>query len=103
MRKFLLIIIPVCFCSFLFTKEKAGEAWIRINLLGYKPASNKVAIWCSKEQQSISRFQLVDAGGKVVFTGKAGDAFGAYGPFTATYRLDFSHFKKAGRYKIRVG
>lgn len=104
MKKILLILIPVCFCSFLFNNEKADKAWIRINLLGYKPGASKVAIWCSKKQQIISAFQIIDvANGKVVYTGKAGNAFGAYGPFVETYRLNFSKFKKAGRYKIRVG
>lgn len=101
MVKYLLIIIPVCFCSFLFNNEKA---WIRINLLGYKPGASKVAIWCSKEQPTIYEFQIIDvANNKVVYQGKAGQAFGAYGPFTQTYRLNFSNFKKAGRYKIRAG
>jgi endoglucanase len=104
MKKILLILIPVCFCSFLFNNERIDKAWIRINLLGYKPGASKVAIWCSKEQQNISAFQIIDvASGKVVYTDKAGNAFGAYGPFVETYRLNFSKFKTAGRYKIRVG
>jgi hypothetical protein len=104
MKKILLIVIPVCFCSFLFNDERAGKAWIRINLLGYKPGASKVAIWCSKEQQTITTFQIINvADEKVVYTGKAGKAFGAYGPFAETYRLNFSTFKNAGRYKIRAG
>lgn len=104
MKKILLILIPFCFCSFLFNNEKADKAWIRINLLGYKPGASKVAIWCSKEKHAITEFQIIDiANEKAVYTGRAGNAFGAYGPFAETYRLNFSNFKKAGRYKIRVG
>ncbi|MGB5028854.1 MAG: glycoside hydrolase family 9 protein, partial [Chitinophagaceae bacterium] len=33
----------------------------------------------------------------------AGKAFGAYGPFKQTYRLNFSHFKKPGRYYLLAG
>jgi endoglucanase len=84
---------------------RASEnSWIRINLLGYKPGNPKVAIWCSKEDKAIAGFELVDkSSGKTVFKGKPGKAFGAYGPFTQTYRLDFSSFNKPGTYVIKVG
>lgn len=104
MKKFIWLIIPVWCCSFLFNSKEAEQSWIRINLLGYKPEAVKVAIWCSKQQQTIANFEVVDAvSKKTVFTGKAGKPFGAYGPFTQTYRLDFSAFKKPGSYTIRVG
>ncbi|HVG40153.1 MAG TPA: glycoside hydrolase family 9 protein, partial [Chitinophagaceae bacterium] len=49
-------------------------------------------------------FQLIDsATGKAVFTNNAGKAFGAYGPFTQTYRLNFSAFKKEGTYYLKSG
>jgi endoglucanase len=87
-------------CSFV----QEPNAWVRINLAGYKPQAVKVAVWSSKENASIDRFQLIDKhSGKVVFEGKAGNPFGAYGPFQATYRLDFTSFKKPGTYTIRAG
>ena len=80
------------------------NSWIRLNLLGYKPNSTKVAVWCSKEQNSITDFTVVDvASGKTVYTAKAGKAFGGYGPFTQTYRLNFSAFSRPGRYTIKAG
>src|SRR5690606_11860487 len=78
-------------------------SWIRINLLGYTPQGNKVAVWCSKENKAITTFQLVNDWGEIVFTGEAGKPFGAYGPFQQSYRLDFSAFKTPGRYSIRAG
>src|SRR5947208_17124330 len=100
--------LAVLFCftvllsTFSFSNKQYNEStWIRINYLGYKPNGVKVAVWCSKEQQKLSLFELIDAAtNKVVFIGKAGKAFGAYGPFTQTYRLDFSTFKKAGKYYL---
>jgi len=84
--------------------KKATQSWVRINQLGYTPTGTKVAVWCSKEAQTIQQFQLVDsATGKVVFTGKAGQPFGAYGPFTQTYRLNFSAYQQPGTYYIKAG
>jgi len=89
---------------FAFSGAKENESsWIRINLLGYRPNSVKVAVWCSKGQSAVSSWQLVDAKSKqTVFKGSAGKAFGSYGPFKQTYRLNFSAFKKPGRYYLQA-
>ena len=84
--------------------EPNEQAWVRINQLGYKPLGSKVAVWCSKNDIPLNTFQLVDADNhKVIFTGKAGKAFGNYGPFSQTYRLNFSAFKKKGKYYLQAG
>jgi peptidoglycan/xylan/chitin deacetylase (PgdA/CDA1 family) len=98
---FVSIIIIFLFISF---KPLQQNSWIRINQLGYQTKGVKVAVWCSKEKMTLSNFQLVDAGtGKVAYTCKAGNAFGAYGPFAQTYRLNFSSFAKPGRYWLEAG
>jgi hypothetical protein len=82
---------------------EAQDTWIRINQLGYTPNGVKVAVWCSKSDAAIDSFQLVDAKtNKPVYTAKAGKAFGAYGPFSQTYRLNFSGFSKSGRYYVQT-
>jgi endoglucanase len=95
------------FILFLFSSHKPKEeqdAFIRINLLGYKPSSPKVAIWCSLQGNTIENFQLVEVlSGKIVFNGKASKPFGAYGPFAQTYRLDFSSFNNGGKYFLQSG
>ena len=94
------------FLSMLFlTKLNAQtHSWIRINLLGYKPGSIKEAVWCSREQKIVARFQIIDANTrKIVMDLPAGKPFGAYGPFTQTCRLDFSLFKKTGTYFLEAG
>lgn len=84
--------------------EQEVQSWVRINQLGYTPAGVKVAVWASKTQDHFDRFELVDAGtDKIVFKGKAGQPFGAYGPFEETYRLNFSEFSKPGSYYLRAG
>src|SRR5262245_53333611 len=85
-------------------KKENTSSWIRINLLGYQPNGIKIAIWCSNEQLTIGNWQLVDAKtNQIVFKGIPGKAFGAYGPFKQTYRLNFSSFKKPGRYYLTTG
>src|SRR5689334_16347787 len=99
--------LPVIFVLLLSMVGLAVKAqtnsYVRINLLGYKPNSSKVAVWCSKEQNMIADFSIVNvANGKTVYTGKAGKAFGAYGPFTQTARLNFSTFTTPGSYLIKA-
>lgn len=88
-----------------FIKNEEPSEWIRINQLGYIPGGVKVAVWCIRDQKEVvTLFNLVDAGsGKIVFKGFAGKPFGAYGPFAQTYRLNFSSFKKPGRYYLQAG
>jgi endoglucanase len=85
-------------------KKVTFGAWIRINQLGYTPNGLKVAVFGSKDELKLDSWQLVDAKTeKVVASGKAGKAFGAYGPFVQTYRLNFSSYKKPGRYYLQAG
>ncbi|MBL7700486.1 MAG: glycoside hydrolase family 9 protein [Chitinophagaceae bacterium] len=96
------------FVVFLFQsgslKCQTSESWIRINQLGYATNGSKVAILGSKALITINKFEIVDSSSnKVVFSGAAGRSFGEYGPFKDTYRLDFSAFKRPGKYILRVG
>ncbi|WP_242927871.1 glycoside hydrolase family 9 protein [Pontibacter vulgaris] len=90
--------------SSLTESKTETHAWIRINQLGYTPSGIKVAVWVSKSSKGLKRFELVDAAtNKVVFKGKAGQAFGAYGPFQESYRLNFSAYTKPGNYYLKAG
>lgn len=103
MKKYLLFLFIVL-VAFSFTRKDEPTSWIRINQLGYKPGSVKVAVWCSKENTTIQKFELVDsATGKTVYSSKPSSAFGSYGPFKQTYRLSFSAFKKTGKYYLKAG
>jgi hypothetical protein len=86
------------------TKQPETNSWIHINQLGYQPNGVKVAVWCSKEDLGISSWELVDAASKkIVYYSKPGKAFGTYGPFKKTYRLNFSSYKKPGKYYLHAG
>ncbi len=97
-------IVLILITTFLFPSIVAAQSWIRVNQLGYLPQSIKAAVWVSKDATTIKKFELVDAETKkVVWSSKKAEKKGAYGPFTSTYRLDFSKFKKTGRYFLQVG
>jgi len=101
---FALLVTGSILLAIAFTPANDQQAWIRINLLGYQPGGTKVAVWCSKENSTITRFQLVNAATKKVeYTGSAGKAFGRFGPFQQTFRLNFSVFKKPGTYYLKAG
>lgn len=96
------LLICVSLSGFRFVSEPG--AWIRINLLGYKPAGIKVAVWCSKQGAAATEFALVDVlSGKTVYQSKKVKVYGSYGPFTTTGRLDFTAFQQPGRYIIVAG
>ncbi|MEO7263821.1 MAG: glycoside hydrolase family 9 protein [Ferruginibacter sp.] len=106
MRKIILLLMPVVIFLVILSFKNAGSeehSWIRINQLGYLPQGIKVAVYCSKDSRAIETWQLVDAKTKkIVSSGNPGKAFGAYGPFTQTYRLDFSAFTKPGKYYLQT-
>jgi endoglucanase len=104
MKTFVSIAFIILAFVALQNKPEAETAWIRINQLGYLPNGTKVAVWCSKGEKGISNWELLEAvTNKVVYKGTAGKNFGAYGPFQQTHRLNFSAFKKTGKYYLKTG
>lgn len=98
-------IFSVTFCLILLSLLAIGQekTWIRINQLGYPPDGKKVAVWVTKETDDIRSFEILDVkNGKTVWRGKVKTAFGAYGPFSKGYRLDFSSFNTEGEYYLRA-
>ena len=100
-----IVLLGFLFLAFTsFNVKKPQTSWIRINQLGYSVNSPKVAVWASKSSGKVKNFRVIDsATNKVVYKSKAGEAFGAYGPFSETYRLNFSEVKVPGTYYIRSG
>ena len=103
MKRLLLSFSIILFFTSFHSPEQP-TAWIRINQLGYTPGGVKVAVFCSKENAAIKTFQMVNAATKkIIFSFNTEKSFGAYGPFTQTYRLNFSSFTKPGRYYLQAG
>src|SRR5690242_15683860 len=89
----------VCYSAFSQT-----TAYIRINQIGYPCKGVKVAVLGSKDTQKFNQFVLIDAATKQpVFKGTISSTFGKYGPFINTYRIDFSDYKKQGKYFLQAG
>lgn len=104
--KFQAIFFVVCILSAsrIIHAQEHQDRWIRVNQLGYARGVPKVAVMCVKESGSVTGFEVVDAESKkIVFRGKAGKNFGAYGPFAGTWRFDFTKVTKPGKYFIRSG
>lgn len=89
---------------FPFSQSYSQQSWIRINQLGYTPDGTKVAVWCSKTESVNTNWSLVDANSKrAVYIGKIDQFSGPYGPFMQTARLNFSLYKKPGKYYLMAG
>jgi endoglucanase len=73
---------------------------IRVNQMGYLPGDRKVAVACATAPVTLSHFTLTDSSGKIVFGPAAAHASGSFGPCTETFRLDFTAFRRPGRYVI---
>jgi len=81
----------------------APRTYIRVNQLGYLPDGPKTAIACSLDSARIPTFTIQDRDGRVVFGPRAAKDGGSFGPCASTQRLDFSTFRKTGRYTILAG
>jgi hypothetical protein len=92
------------FISFMTTVVSVhATAWIRINQLGYLPASKKVAVFISEEPVAVRSFALVDAEtNETVATLASVREAAAYGTMKAVYRLDFSDVEREGNYVLKA-
>ncbi|MDO8501639.1 MAG: glycoside hydrolase family 9 protein [Gemmatimonadaceae bacterium] len=77
--------------------------FIRINQLGYLPAGPKTAVACSLDSTAIRTFTLQDGEGRTVFGPRSAKTTGSFAACASTHRLDFSAFRKPGRYTIVAG
>ncbi|WP_417364110.1 glycoside hydrolase family 9 protein [Galbibacter sp.] len=79
------------------------ESWIRVNNLGYLPDAIKVAVVGSKGEADIYEFSIYQADtDKLIYTSDKVEAKGDFGPFSHSYRLNFSDFQNSGLYYIKT-
>ena len=99
----ILILLSLNF-SYCFSQKETPQSWIRVNQIGYLPHSKKVAVLVSKTNLKCIEFSIIDSQtGEEVWISNLVKSKGAYGPFIATYRLDFNDFEEEGTYHIKVG
>jgi peptidoglycan/xylan/chitin deacetylase (PgdA/CDA1 family) len=78
-----------------------SQSYIRINQLGYVPGAKKIAVLVSKDRLQVNGFDLVDALTDIkIFSSDKITAFGQWGAFSSSFRLDFSAFSADGAYYI---
>src|ERR1017187_7083241 len=82
--------------------------YIRVNQVGYRPGDTKIAMAFSTSPigPSFALYPVGPAGvaAKAVYERKVADVEGGtWGKWTQHAELDFSGFKKSGRYVLRVG
>ncbi len=95
-------IIFILLCSLPGTGTTGINAWIRINQIGYRTDDIKVAVLVSKKNLEPESFELIDyLTDEVMLSSENISAYGEYGPFQSTFRLNFSALKKQGKYYIR--
>ncbi len=100
----LLILFSLTSFTTKIDRADVTNSWIRINLLGYQLQASKVAVWASKSNEVPAKFELINIqNGQVVYSSTAIKAYGKYGPFTSTAKLNFSEFKLPGKYLLKVG
>ena len=67
MKKYLYL-IPLSF--FLSLTVYSQSSWLRVNQIGYLENDVKIAVWISKENKPITKFEIVDVNSQKWFTQK---------------------------------
>jgi hypothetical protein len=102
MKVLLILFLGITSSLYGQSPQQADQVHIRINLLGYLPADQKVAIAFSNKHIK-GKFEVVDASGKVAFTGKVVQSKApGYDNFKYYYDLDFSALQQNGNYVVRI-
>lgn len=76
---------------------------IRINQVGYLPASQKVAVLCSLDMTHVGEFTVETSAGRRVLGPVPAVADRPFGPCASTHRLDFSAVRTEGEYRLIAG
>lgn len=80
-----------------------STTFIRVNQVGYRSDSPKIAVACSLEPARVETFELRDERDHRVYGPRRAKTAPAFGPCVTTHRLDFSAFTKPGRYHLVAG
>jgi len=84
-------------------KTSPGQAFIRVNQLGYPTGAPKRAYLMSKKPETGATFTVRAGEGPTVFSGTVGVSLGAWsGHFKDVYALDFDALRTPGTYMISV-
>jgi endoglucanase len=87
-----------------FTSHASGNAYVRVNQVGYLKRDTKHAILMASGPEAGATFSVINtSNGKAVYSASIGASQGNWSKaFPNTYLLDFSSVQAAGNYKITV-
>ena len=87
--------------SFIFV---FASSWVRVNQIGYLEDDLKIAVWVSKNDEKIRKFEVIEkSSGKTVYSGNDIKYTGRQPAFVLSARLNFSTFNTPGTYVIKAG
>jgi hypothetical protein len=86
----------IAFCAGCAASPSAGEAWIRVNQIGFRPEDHKIAVLMS-EAPLAGHFEVGN------FSADLGPDQGRFGAFEHHYRLEFTALRRPGRHVVRSG
>lgn len=85
------------------TAQVDQQIFVRVNQLGYTPQDSKLALAFAREPVP-QKFDLIDVKTRqVVFTGLSRPLKGRWGQFDYHAELDFTAWRKSGKYLVRIG
>ena len=99
-RALLILALAACAATPPATPLDPARHVIRINQIGYLPASPKLAVLCSLDSARVSSFSVETEDGRRVLGPVSPAAAPGFGPCVTTHRLDFSTLREEGRYHI---
>lgn len=87
--------------SFIFV---FASSWVCVNQIGYLEDDLKIAVWVSKNDEKITKFEVIEkSSGKTVYSGNDIKYTGRQPAFVLSARLNFSTFNTPGTYVIKAG
>jgi len=97
-----LLVLSILFLSFgCHAAVNPNPVYIRASQVGYLPGDLKTAVIFSQTPLFKKEFRIVSyPGGKEVYSDDINDSAYTYDKFKNCYIIDFSNFKKAGKYKV---
>ena len=100
----LVLVLPLAAAIAGCAAQARAAALIRLNQVGYVAGEPKIVRLMTSAPARNARFQVTDAGGAVVLSGRVGPELGRWSrAFPHVYRVDLSRLTTPGTYTLRVG
>ena len=100
---FVIVLLVATSAGSTFAARRAASAFVRVNQVGYTNGEAKRALLMADRKLPKAVFEVVDAGGTVVYRAAVDTKLGPWNKqFAHVDLLDFSPLTQTGTYTIRV-